>query len=109
MEADFSLWRVSRAYPPTNTSSGRGDARCPPSRRGGVALVPAGHEEHLRRLRSVVPALYLAVSLELDRPSHLGAGLLRGADRARRRLEELLGVAGMPPILTSEMYSLIAC
>ena len=61
------------------------------TRRRGASYL-AGHEAHLRRLRSFVPEVYLAVSLEPERPSQLGAGLLRGLDRARRRVEELLGV-----------------
>ena len=55
-----------------------------------------------------VPEVYLAVSLELERPSKLGAGLVRGMDRARRRVEELLGVGATPPIAAAEIEALIA-
>ena len=108
-EADFSLWRVNRAYPAeryVEQAQGMLDARNQDPEAWRSYL--AGHEAHLRRLRSFVPEVYLAVSLELERPSQLGAGLLRGMDRARRRVEELLGVGGMPPIAAAEIEALIA-
>ena len=48
-----------------------------------------GHEAHLRELRSFVPEVYLAISLRTDGAT----GVVRGADRIRRRLEALFGVA----------------
>ncbi len=109
VEADFSLWRVNRAYPAeryVEQAEAMLDARHQEPEAWRSYL--AGHEAHLRRLRSFVPEVYLAVSLELERSSQLGAGLLRGVDRARRRVEELLGVAGMPPIPAAEIEALIA-
>ena len=104
VEADFSLWRVNRAYPAeryVEQAQGILDARHQDPEAWRSYL--AGHEAHLRKLRAFVPEVYLAVSLETERSSHLGAGLLRGADRARRRVEELLGVAAVPPIPASEI------
>ena len=109
VEADFSLWRVNRAYPAeryVEQAQGILDARHQDPEAWRSYL--AGHEAHLRKLRAFVPEVYLAVSLETERSSHLGAGLLRGADRARRRVEELLGVAAVPPIPASEIEGLIA-
>ena len=109
VEADFSLWRVNRAYPAeryVEQAQGILDARHQDPEAWRSYL--AGHEAHLRNLRAFVPEVYLAVSLETERSSHLGAGLLRGADRARRRVEELLGVAAVPPIPASQIEGLVA-
>jgi len=105
VEADFSLWRVCRAYPAeryVEQAEDMLDAR--------IQKAPAwqaylrGHEAHLRELRSFVPEVYLAISLCDDRPSPL----LRRTDRLRRRVEELFGVASASPIAASEIEALIA-
>jgi hypothetical protein len=109
VEGDFSLWRVNRAYPAeryVEQAAAMFDARGQESEAWRSYL--AGHEAHLRKLRSFVPEVYLAVSLELERSSQLGAGLLRGVDRARRRVEGLLGVGGLSPIAAAEIEALIA-
>ena len=90
-------------------------------RRGAEALLDArgqspeawrayleGHESHLRELRSFVPEVYLAVQLRGERPARFGAGVLGAADRARRRVEELFGVAAAVPIPASELEALVA-
>jgi hypothetical protein len=105
--ADFSLWRVQRAYP---------------AERYAVELEPLAdrrhadlgdwrryleaHEARLRELASHVPEVYVAISLAGDRPPALGAGLARSAYRARRRLEELAGVAGPRPLSGRELEAL---
>jgi len=109
VEADFSLWRVNRAYPAeryVDQAQGMLDARHQDPEAWRSYLV--GHEAHLRRLRSFVPEVYVAISLEVERSSQLGAGLLRGMDRARRRLEDMLGVGSVPPIAAAELGALIA-
>ena len=104
VEADFSLWRVCRAYPAeryAEQAEALLDARhqSPAAWRSYLR----GHEAHLRELRSFVPEVYLAVSLAAERPG----GPLRGMDRVRRRVEELFGVAATPPIAASELEALI--
>jgi hypothetical protein len=105
VEADFSLWRVCRAYPAERYAQ-QAEALLDP--RGQDAAVWRafldGHEEHLRALRSFVPEVYLAVALGSGRPS----GVVRGMDRVRRRVEEVFGVAGVPPVAASEIEALIA-
>jgi hypothetical protein len=110
VEADFSLWRVNRAYPADRyleQAEGMLDDRH--QNREAWASYLRGHEHHLRKLRSFVPEVYLAVSLQPDGSSGLGAGLLRSMDRFRRRLEALAGVGGVPPIAATELEALIAC
>jgi hypothetical protein len=104
VEADFSLWRVCRAYPAdryAQQAEALLDARhqSPAAWRSYLR----GHEAHLRELRSFVPEVYLAVSLASERPG----GPLRGMDRVRRWVEELFGVAASPPIAASELEALI--
>jgi hypothetical protein len=103
-EADFSLWRVCRAYPAESyavQAQGMLDER----HQSAIAWREylKGHEAHLRELRSFVPEVYLAISLVTDRDS----GVVRGMDRMRRRVEGLFGVAGVVPIPASEIEALI--
>ncbi len=103
-EADFSLWRVCRAYPAeryTQQADALLDARTqsPAAWRSYLA----GHEAHLRELRSFVPEVYLAVSLNADRAT----GVIRGTDKIRRRVEALFGVAAAVPIPGAEIEALI--
>jgi hypothetical protein len=104
VEADFSLWRVCRAYPAeryVQQAEGLLDPRGQDSAvwRGFLH----GHEAHLRGLRSFVPEVYLAVALGGER----SPGLVRGMDRVRRRVEALFGVAGVPPLAAAEIEELI--
>ena len=108
-EADFSLWRVCRAYPAeryVEQAEAMLDARIQKPDAWRTYL--RGHEAHLRELRSFVPEVYLAVRLGDERPSQLTAGLLRGMDRMRRRVEEVFGVAAATPIAAAEIEALIA-
>jgi DNA-binding CsgD family transcriptional regulator len=105
--ADFSLWRVQRAYPAERYGeelAGLLDARHADA--GGWRRYLAAHAERLRELASHVPELYLAVSLAEGPQAGVGAGLVRSADRARRRLEELAGVAGAKPLPAGELEAL---
>jgi hypothetical protein len=103
-EADFSLWRVCRAYPAEEYAV-QAHALLDDRRQSAVAWREylKGHEAHLRELRAFVPEVYLAVSLVTDRSS----GVARGVDRLRRRVEGLFGVAGVVPIPASELEALI--
>ena len=107
-EADFSLWRVNRAYPAERYAEQA--ARMLDERqqdRGAWQAYLAGHEEHLRELSSFVPEVYLAVALAPAPSAQVGAKLMRGVDRGRRRLETLLGLGGAAPIAAGELTELI--
>jgi len=108
VEADFSLWRVCRAYPAERYAE-QADALLDARHQSPAAWRSylRGHEAHLRELHSFVPEVYLAVSLATERPTQLSAGMLRGVDRARRRVEECFGVAGAAPIAASEIEALV--
>ena len=81
VEADFSLWRVCRAYPAeryAQQAEALLDARSQSAAAWRSYL--RGHEAHLRELRSFVPEVYLAVSLRTDAGA---CGVVRGS-RPRR-------------------------
>jgi hypothetical protein len=91
--ADFSIWRVQRAYPAERYASGLADladerhANAEDWRR-----YLDGHERRLRELRSHVPEVYVAVSLSEDGrgPSACAAGSrkwLASAARSRSRAQ----------------------
>ena len=91
--ADFSLWRVNRAYPAeryVEHTAGLLDERHQDPAAWQAFL--EGHRERLRELGSHVPECYLAVSLAAGAPTGVGSGLIRGVDRVRRRVEELAGI-----------------
>jgi hypothetical protein len=107
VSADFSLWRVNRFYPSERYvahTAGLLDERHqdPAAWRSFLE----GHRERLRELGSHVPELYLAVSLQRNAPSGVGSGLVRGMDRARRRVEELAGIGAASPISAGELSDL---
>ena len=103
-EADFSLWRVCRAYPADEYAA---QAQSLLDDRGQSAAAwrqyLKGHETHLRQLRSFVPEVYLAVSLAPPG----GSGVKRGLGRARQRVEGLFGVSRTLPIAATELEALI--
>jgi hypothetical protein len=109
VSADFSLWRVNRFYPSEGYvahAAGLLDERHqdPTAWHGFLE----GHRERLRELGSHVPEVYLAVSLQRDTPRGVGSGLVRGMDRARRRVEELAGIGAASPISAGELSDLVA-
>jgi hypothetical protein len=67
----------------------------------------AGHQDELAELPSHVPEVYLAVSLQPARAAGPVAGLLAAGDRARRRLEDTLGVGAQRPIAANEIEALL--
>ncbi len=94
--ADFSLWRVSRAYPAdeyVEHTSGLLDSRHQDPAAWQAFL--EGHQARLRDLGSHIPECYLAVSLAGKSPTGVGSGLVqerrqgasprRGGSRDRRR------------------------
>jgi hypothetical protein len=107
--ADFSLWRVNRAYPAeryVEHTAGLLDERHQDP--GVWRAFLEGHRERLCELGSHVPEVYLAVSLSRGAPAGLGAGLIRGVDRVRRRVEELAGITNASPITARELSELAA-
>ena len=107
--ADFSLWRVNRAYPAeryAEHTAGLLDERHQDPAAWQSFL--QGHQQRLRQLGSHVPEVYLAVSLAQGAPAGVGSGLIRGVDRVRRRVEELAGISDASPISGRELSELAA-
>jgi hypothetical protein len=105
--ADFSLWRVQRAYPAEQYvahTAGLLDERHQEPAAWEAFL--AGHRERLRELGSHIPEVYLAVSLAGGAPAGVGSGLVRGVDRVRRRVEELAGIGAASPISGGDLSEL---
>ncbi|HST37953.1 MAG TPA: ATP-binding protein [Conexibacter sp.] len=105
--ADFSLYRVARAFPAdryTTDTAQLLDARGQPSEAFGAYL--AGQELRLSQLAAHLPELYAVVVLGEPAAGGLGAGLVRSADRARRRVEALTGVGAGQPIGAGELEAL---
>ena len=102
--ADFSIWRVNRAYPAERYAedlAGTADPHHGDPEAWRRYL--EGHQRRLAALQPNLPEVYLAVSLG-ERPK----GQLRSLDRARRRVEELAGVGAPRPISRSELEELAA-
>jgi hypothetical protein len=102
--ADFSLWRVNRAFPAeeyVQRATGLLDDRHQDLEAWQEYL--RGHEARLCELGSHMPEVYLAVSLAANRSVGVGSGLVRSVDRVRRRVEELAGIGGASPISGSEL------
>jgi hypothetical protein len=107
LAADFSLWRVNRAFPAGEYvahTAGLLDERHQDP--GAWQQYLRGHEARLRELGSHIPEVYLAVSLAGKRPAGVGSGLLRTVDRARRRVEEMAGIGSASPISGGELSEL---
>lgn len=103
-DADFSLWRVQRAYPAERYAPGLADlADERHADPGEWRRYLEGHASRLRELRSHVPEVYLAVSLTGEGD---GPGALRSLGRLRRRAEELAGVGASQPVSGSELEAL---
>ncbi len=104
--ADFSIWRVQRAYPAERYPAGLADlADERHADAEGWRRYLSGHEARLRELRSHVPEVYVAVSLA---EGGAGPSALRAFGRMRRRVEEAAGVGGPQPISGSELEALAA-
>jgi hypothetical protein len=109
ISADFSIWRVNRAYPAqryVQRTIGLLDERHQDPEAWREYL--EGHELRLAELGSHVPEVYLAVSLGKSTPTGFGSGLIRSVDRLRRRVEELAGITNASPIPASELQELSA-
>lgn len=105
--ADFSLWRVNRAYPAEHYvehTAGLLDERHQDPKAWREFL--EGHQQRLRQLGSHTPEVYLAVSLAGQRAEGVGSGLIRSVDRVRRRAEDAAGIGAASPISASELSEL---
>jgi hypothetical protein len=100
VQADFSLWRVTRAVDADRyldqTASGGGDR---------WRSLLASHHRALAGLDARQPETYVAVSLEAP-GRRLGATLLAGLDRARARLSELVRPRRLAPIPHARLRAL---
>ena len=102
--ADFSLWRVNRAYPAgqyARHTLGLLDERNQDEEvwRGFLE----GHQFRLAALGSHVPECYLAVSLTGAAPQGMGSSLLHFSDRLRVRAARFRRT---PPIAASRLAEL---
>ena len=89
--ADFSLWRVHRAYPAERYASAPRVCSTSATTTRRLARIPEGHEQRLARAR--LPRAR-GLPRGLSRPSTPSGSVpvSSGVDRARRRVEELAGV-----------------
>jgi hypothetical protein len=102
--AGLSIWRVARSYPADRYAAELAWLADPDHADAGRwHSYLRSQQERLAGLGSHLPEVYLAISLAEGRP---GAGPLRSLDRARRRLEDVAGVATPGPIPVSELRSL---
>ena len=104
LEADVSVWRVSR----TLSTADYGTDVEPlgyPGYRDPIAWrrLLEDHESHLRRLSAHSPEVYMAASLRESRAARLGASVVASADRLRRRVEGVLDVDSDRPVLQREL------
>jgi hypothetical protein len=102
--ADLSLWRVARSYPAERYAdelAWLADPRHAEEERWRSFL--EAQQAQLASLGSHVPEVYLAISLGEARA---GGGALGSLGRARRRLEQLVGVGAPRPIPGSELRAL---
>jgi len=102
--ADFSLYRVCRAYPAeryvAELEAGFDRAHADPE---AWQRYLEGHQDRLGGLEAHLPEVYLAVCLG-EGPG----GRFAALDRARRRLEEIAGVGAPRPVSRSELEALRA-
>ncbi|MCA1699625.1 MAG: ATP-binding protein [Actinobacteria bacterium] len=105
--ADFSLWRVQRAYPAERYAA-QVDELLDDRHQSHAdwQAYLAGHTGRLRSLGSHLPELYLAVSLKDPAPARFGGGLIRASDRARRRIEDLAAVGSPQPVSHRDLVAL---
>ncbi len=100
--ADFSIWRVSRAYPAdryaASLAGGADPDHCDPA---AWRRYLDGHAARLAELEPSLPEVYLAVCLGERR-----RGVARSFGMARRRLEEIAGVGAPRPLARSELEEL---
>jgi hypothetical protein len=104
---DFSLYRVSRAWP---ADAYRAETVALLDERGqrreAFEQYLDGHAQRLQQLAAHVPELYVVVALDQPDVTGVARGLVRSVDRARRRLEDLAGVGAAQPISGGQLQAL---
>lgn len=107
--ADFSLYRVTRAYPAERYPE-RTRALLDPTVQDvdAFAAFLRRHEQRLRSLNAFWPEVYLTVALNASEHAGLGGSWSGQFGRARRRLEDLAGVGRSQPISDRELRGLAA-
>jgi AAA-like domain len=107
--ADFSLWRVARAYPAERYAAELAGLADPVhADRGAWARYLEGQAKRLAQLGSHTAEVYLAVALSGRPAVGLGSALIGSFDRVRRRVEELAGVSAARPLRGAELAALAA-
>lgn len=102
--ADFSIYRVNRAFPAARYVEDTATLLDPRTQdRDAFVTLLEGQQDRLARLASHTPEVYAVVSLSETPTTGFGSELVRSADRARRRLEDLVGVASAQPISGREL------
>jgi hypothetical protein len=105
--ADFSIWRVNRAYPAERYVEHTADLLDERHQDGAAwDRFLDGHRERLQALGSHVPEVYLAVSLDSSTQGGFGSGLLRVSDRLRAHVEDLAHLGSHSPIPRRELHAL---
>lgn len=106
--ADFTLWRVQRAYPADRYVK---DLEISADERhadlDGWRRFLEDHQQRLAGSPSHLPEVYLAVTLTTPGESGVGQGVVSSFDRARRRLEELFRVDSPRPISGNDLEKLV--
>jgi hypothetical protein len=105
-QADFSVWRVTRAIGPE-----RDLEHCAAERRGrddaAFRALVESHRGALAALAAHQPEVYLAVSLSCDPRGGLARVLLAAADRVAQRAAALLGARIAGPIAGRQLQALV--
>lgn len=107
VQADFSLWRVNRAYPASRYPGQVGgllDGRH--ADRQAWRMYLEGQARHLEGMRAHLPEVYLAVSIADSAAGRFAQGIMRSLDRARRRVEDAAGVGSPAPLSGTELEAL---
>jgi len=105
--SDFSIYRIPRAYPADRYVQETA-VLLDPREQDPAAFTSylEGHRRRLAQLASHVPEVFAVVALRDAPAGGFGAGVVRSVDRARRRLEDLAGVAAAQPISGAELEAI---
>ena len=101
--ADLSIWRVQREWPVEDYVAQAVDLvdERYQSREAWTTFLE-GHVPHIAQLESYLPEVYLRVSQHTP-----DGGMLRSADRAMRRINEVFGVANAAPIMDRDVRAVL--
>lgn len=107
--ADFSLYRVTRAYPAERYRE-RARGLLDPTDQDVDTFdrFLRRHEQRMKTLHAFWPEVYLTVALGAPEHGRMGASVADQFGRARRRVEDLAGVGRPQPISDRELRQLAA-